>query len=206
MSQKVEINGEEVEVFTTEEVAAQVAAGKAAVEGEYKPKIEGLQTELTGARTALSERAGEFAKFRKLSDEQVSQLAEKDRIIYENGLALHQAHEKNAAADKLTYDNAVSAAIKAKVGSDEALITKVKNMYELVNLQDRTPEEISTRVAAALGAISQTEPDLLATAGFSGGSFEPPKPKGEEKQTFADTDAGKELAGKLGLKTEIPKK
>lgn len=203
---KVEINGEEVEVYTAAEKEAEVAAARAAVEGEYKPKLDDLSGKLTEAEKAAAQRAVEFGQFRKLSDDQVKQLNEKDAIIYANQLAFQAERERFAAADEAAYTNARDAIIKKQTAGDPKLFEEVKKMYELVNLTDDTPETMENRVKIAFGAVAQTQPDLLALAGFTGagGSFEPPKVEKEGDTTFADTPAGKTIAKQLGL--DVPEK
>lgn len=201
MSQKVEIDGAEVEVYTADEVTARETAARDAAAGEWKPKYEQTTAELAEARKALGNRAEEFSQFRKMSDEQKAKLTEQDRVIYENQLALNAEREKNVASEKVQKEAAVTSAIRSKVGSDEKLFAKVKGMYDVLGLDGNTPEQIASKVAAAIGALGGTEPDLLAAAGFSVGGFEPPK-QGNDKASFADSEGGKGLAAALGLKTE----
>lgn len=205
MVHKVDIDGVETDVYTAAEVAERETATRTAVEGEWKPKFETTEKDLKEARTSLAARAGEFAQFRKLSDEQVAELAEKDRIIYENQLAIVDANKKNEESTRLAHDSSVDAAIRSKVGTDQKLFEETKKMYDLLGLEDNTPQGITQRAAAAFGAVSQTAPDLLATAGFSSGSFAPPEQGGGGEKSFADTDAGKAGAAELGIITEAPK-
>lgn len=207
MSQKITNDeGEEIEVFTAEEVQAQVTAASTAKEAELTPKITTLETELSGAKTALASRANEFAQFRKLSDEQVAQLTEKDRIIYENGLALADANEKRLIAEKATLEATIDGSIKAKAGDNKALADKMKEMWPIINVEAVTPEQIEAKTQMILGAISTTQPDLVATAnGFMGGTFIPPITKTGESKAFGDTPEGKAGAAELGLVIEPPK-
>lgn len=201
MSKAFDGEGNEIEVFTADEhkAALDVEVGK--VKGEYEPKVQNLTKELGSAKEALTARAGEFAQFRKLSDDQVKELTEKDRIIYENGLALQQERDKNVKAETDRIALNVESAIKAKVGDDEKLAGKVKDMYALIGIEAKTPEEIEKKVLATLGALGQTEPDLVASvAGFSSGSYAPPVTKKEGEPSFADSEAGKRGADELGLK------
>lgn len=209
MSHKLEIEGQEVDVFTTEEVAAREAAARAAVEGEWKPKYETAEQERVRTQGILEARTKEFGQaregFKRLSDEQYAKLEEKDKIIYDNQLTIHSNNEKIAESDKKTKESAIDSAIRVKVGGDATLFAKVKDMYALVNLEDVTPEQMQIRVNAALGAVGTTSPDLLAAAGFGGGSFEPPR-RDEGSTSFADTERGKDLAKSLGILIEEPKK
>lgn len=203
---KIEIEGEEVEVYTAAEVAEKEAAAKTAVEAEWKPKFEDVSGKLTKAEEAAATRAVEFGQFRKLSDEQVKQLGEKDAIIYANQLAFQAEREKFTETQKANHETDVDKAVKELTAGDQKLFDEVKKMYGLVNLADTSPEAIAQRAKIAFGAIAQTQPDLLATAGFTGvgGSFEPPATKKEGDQTFADTENGKKLAVQLGL--DVPEK
>lgn len=203
---KVEIDGVETEVYTAAEVAERETAARTAAEGEWKPKFEDVSGKLTKAEEAAAARAVEFGQFRKLSEDQVKQLSEKDAIIYANQLALQAEREKFAAADKLVYDSTVDTAIRKLTGSDQKLFDETRKMYELVGLDDASPDAITQRAKVAFAGIAQTQPDLLSAAGFSasGGSFEPPKAKEEAQQTYATTDAGKDMAKKLGL--DVPEK
>ena len=81
-------------------------------------------------------------------------------------------------------------------------------MWSIIGIDAVTPEQMDSKTKMILGAISQTEPDLLASvSGFSNGSFEPPVDKNASKTdgSFADTDKGKAIAADLGLTLE-PKK
>lgn len=195
--------GEDVTVFTADELAA----AKAEVESEYKPKLETLEGELGTAKTALAARANEFSQFRKLSDEQVTKLSEAERTIYENGLTLAKANEDRIALEKTIHDSTIDNGIKAKVGDNAALFEEVKRLWPLVTIDANTPEEIATKTLMVLGMISTQKPDLVATSnGFGGGSFQPPAAARKDGESFADTEEGKGLAASLGLVLETPKK
>lgn len=208
MSHKLEIDGVEVDVFTSEEVAAREAGVRTTVEGEYKPKLTAAETETARVAKLLEDRTKEFGQarteFKRLSDEQYAKLDEKDKVIYDNQLLLADKDKTITESNQKAKESAIDSAIRAKVGSDANLFTKVKEMYGLINLEDLTPDAISVRVAAALGAIGTTAPDLLAAAGFSSGGFEPPQ-RDVGKESFADTERGKEIAKSLGISLEAPK-
>lgn len=206
MSQKITNDeGVEIEVYTADEVKAQVDAGIKTKEDEFgKTKAE-IEKERDDARTALNERTGEIKSFRKLNDDTVAKLGVAERTIYENQKFLSEEKERRETAEKTALDNQVTAAIRAKVGTDENLFKKVKDMYAIIGIEANTQEEIDRKTLAALGALNTTEPNLLASVnGFGGGSYTPPAPAGEQKN-FGDTDAGKALAGELGLTLEAKK-
>lgn len=203
--------GVEIEVYTAEEVKTQtetaVSTAVKAKEVEFgKTKAE-IDTELANAKKALGERAAEFGQFRKLNEETVAKLTVAERTIYENQKSMAEEKEKNQATEKAATEARVTAAIRAKVGTDEKLFTKVKGMYDIIGIEAKTPEEIEKKTLAALGALGQTEPDLVATvAGFSGGSYTPPVVKKEGEGSFADSERGKSGAAELGLKFPEAKK
>lgn len=199
---------EEIEVYTVEEHNTAVAAAATAKENEFKPLLETTQKERDEAKAALSARTGEFAQFRKLSDEQVKQLTEKDRIIYENGLALQAEREKREAQEKKTKDAEIDTAIRSKIGGDDKLFAKTKELWATFNIETDTREQMDQKVLMILGAIGTTQPDLVAAIpGFTAGAYAPPAPKkAEDGQSFADTEKGKQAANELGLMMEPPKK
>lgn len=209
MSQKVEINGEEVEVYTAAERDAAVAEARTTVEGEWKPKLTTAEQEIVRVNGLLEQRAKEFAGardgFQKLSDDQKSKLTAAELTIYHNQELLAERDKTITENNQRTKDSSIDAAIRARVGADQTLFTKVKEMYGIINLEDLTPEQVAIRVNASLGAIGQTSPDLLATAGFGGGNFEPPR-RDTGKESFADTERGREIAATLGIIIEVPKK
>lgn len=200
----MELNGEEVEVYTAAEVTERETAAKKAVTDEFTPKLTAAEAETKRLEGVLEVRSGEIRGIKKLSDDAVSKLTAAERVIYENGLELAKANEKNAEIAKASHESAVIAAIRTKTGTDQKLFDETKKMYEILGLDDGTPEGINARAAAALGALGGTQPDLLAAAGFVGGNYAPPVQK-EGDKSFADSEAGKAGAAELGLMTEAPK-
>lgn len=206
MPKTIELDGEQVEVFTAAEVEAAKTEIKTTVEAEYAPKLADLTTKITAAETAAAARAGEFTNFRKLSDEQVAALAEKDRIIYQNSLVLKEEQDKRVALEKTTHDNAVTSVIKGKAGTNADLQKKMEEMWPLIQIEALTPEQMEAKAQMVLGAISTTTPNLLAgVIGFTG-SYAPPSGDDDGKKGFGETERGKAMAGALGLLTEAPKK
>lgn len=206
MAKYTDKDGNEVEAFSAEEVQAQVATAVTAKESEFGKTKAQIEAERDEARVALSQRSGEFAQFRKLNEDQVKQLTEKDRIIYENGLALQQANEKAEKIQKDNLENTINGVIKAKAGDNEKLVTKIKDMWSLFGLEATTPEQIENKTKMIIGAIGSTEPDLVASvAGFSGG-FQPPVVQKKDGESFGDTERGKAAAAELGIILEAPKK
>lgn len=207
MSQKITNDaGEEIEVYTADEVAAARAETETKVKGEYEPKLTEATEKLTDAEKRAAERAGEFAQFRKLSDEAVLKLSVAERTIYENGLALEQERTKRVEAETSARKAQVDSIIKTKAGGNQPLIDKMNEMWPLMNIEALTPEQIEAKATMVLGALSTTVPDLVAQAnGFAGGSYQPPQAAKKEGESYADTEAGKKGAAELGLMVEAPK-
>ena len=197
-------SGENIEVYTAEDVAKQIAAKEA----EYTPKIADLektQSELAEARKALAERAGEFKQFRKLSDDAVAKLSIAEKTNYDNTLLLQEQIERNKSLEKLNYDSKVDSALRAKAGSDDKLFEKMKDTWGIINIDAQTPEQIELKSRMVLGALGVSEPNLVATvAGFSGG-YVPPSPEGSGDKSFADSERGKAFGAELGLTLEAKK-
>lgn len=203
---KVEHEGAEIEVYTADEVKAQVEGEVAKVKTEFGGKVTDLESELTIAKKALGDRAGEFKQFRELHADVVEKLSVAERTIYENQKLQHEEKVKREGDEKVKREGLVANAIKAKTGADEKLFEKVKGMYELIGIEANTSEEIERKVLATLGAIGSTEPNALASiAGFSSGSYIPPTQNNNEK-SFADSEKGKAGAAELGLKLDADKK
>lgn len=201
MAKLYDAEGIEVEAFLPDEVTAKVNEAVTTKETEFTTVKKGLEGELTEAKKALGSRANEFAQFRKLNDDAVAKLSEAERLIYENQLALKEEREKNTVAEKARMDATVDSALRAKAGTDEKLFGKMKDMWSIIGIDAQTPEAIENKTKMILGAISSTEPDLVASvAGFSSGSWTPPEVKKEGEKSYADTEAGKAAANALGLK------
>lgn len=202
-------NGTEIDGFLQADLDTKVSEAVKVKETEFTAKTKTLEEELATAKKNLGERANQFATFRKLNDDVVAKLSEAERTIYENGLAHEKEREDRVAQEKINKEALVESVIRGKAGKDEKLFSKMKDMWQVIGIEANTPEQMEQKSKMILGAISQTEPDLLASvAGFSNGSFAPPK-TGDEKdgeKSFADTDKGKKIAFELGLKLETPKK
>ena len=202
--QKVEIDGKEVEVYLASEVTERETAAKAAVEAEWKPKVDDLTTKYEKAVADGRSKSKSIADFKELTDSQYAKLDEVQKTLYDNQKLIADQGKVISEIDQKTYESAVAAGIARVVGADKATQEKVKAMYDAINLEDDTPEKIETRARAALGALGGSQPDLLSSLGFVGGGWQskPNETKAKEGDTFADTDAGRAAARELGLKIE----
>lgn len=201
MAKLYDSEGAEVEAFLQADVDAKVTAAVTTKETEFTTVRTTLEQELTQAKTALGERAKEFSNFRKLNDEVVAKLSVTERMIYENQIALQEEREKNVVADKARIESQVDSALRAKAGSDDKLFGKMKDMWNIIGIDAQTPEAIENKTKMILGAISTTEPDLIASvAGFKGGSWQLPQEQKKDDDNIPRTESGKKFAEALGLK------
>ena len=199
--------GEEIAVYTAAEVQAARDEEVKKAEGTWTPKLQATEAELKEAKIALGNRASEFGQFRKLSDEAVAKLDVAQKTIYENQLVMAKMREDNEVRDKKNLEVTIDGVIKAKVGTDEKAVAKVKEMWGLFNIEATTVEQIENKTKMILGAIQSTQPDLLnSVRGFGNGSHLPPGDTSNREKTFADSERGKAIASELGMITEAPKK
>ena len=167
--------------------------------------LSSKEAEIIEAKKALADRAGEFRQFRKLSDDSIAKLSITEKTLYDNNLLLQEQMEKNKQLEKSAYENKIDSVLRSKAGNDEKLFQKMKDTWSIIGVDAQTPEQIELKSKMVLGAISVSEPNLVAnTSGFSGG-YMPPVPQGQAEKSFADTEQGKAFAADLGLITEIKK-
>lgn len=191
--------GEDIEVFTSDEIQAQIDERVKAKEDEHAGVLRTKEEELAETRKALVERAGEFKQFRKLNEDSVAKLSVAERTIYENTVVMNELREKAEGDAKAAHDRMVDDQIRTKAGTSDALYQKLKDTYSLIGIEAVTPEEVSNKISMALGAIGTVAPDLLATIGGIGG-IAVPAGVTEKKESFADRPEGQGLAERLGLK------
>lgn len=163
-------DGEEIEVFTADELNTRVSAKEA----EFANERTSLTGQLTEAQKALADRAGEFKQFRKLSEEAVQKLSVAERTIYENGIVLQEAIEGKKALEVKAVESQVDSSIRALVGTDEKLFTEMKKMWGIVGIEANDQQAIDSKAKMIIGMLNVSQPDLIASVqGFSGGSFAP---------------------------------
>lgn len=198
---------EEIEVYTADDIKAAAEDATKKKDLEWAPKITALEGELALAKKSIGDRAGEFKQFRELHQDVVAKLSVAERTIYENQLAVEKRRVEDETRNKTALEVARDNAIRAKAGTDEKIFTKMKDMWNIIGIQANTVEEIENKIKMVLGAISTTEPNLLASvAGFTGGSFKPPESEQEKEKSFADTEKGKMGMDELGLKIPVEEK
>lgn len=201
----VEIPDANIDVYMAPKISESIKAKETELLTAHGAEKTKLEEELGRLNGIITERAGEFKQFRKLTDDQTAKLTAAERTIYENGLLLHEANEKTAKLEKEKGETAVSTMIASKAGKNEKLAAKMKEMWPLLGIEATTPEQLEQKANMILGALATTEPDLVASVASFSGSHLPPNSKPKEGETFADTAGGKQLGSELGLTLETPK-
>ena len=203
MAKFLDQDGNEVEAFTQEERDAYAATIVEQKVGETKAEYESRIKDREEFHASQKEN---FGKLRELSEKQLAELNAKDRIIYDNQIALQKANEEREKSEKETLTAKIDAEIKAKSNGNADLEAKIRANLEFINIDARTPEQISAKVALARGGVFEQNPDMLAMVGGYNGTVYPGgvKPT-EKKESFADTERGKEIMRQAGMIVELPK-
>lgn len=179
--------GEDIEVFSAEEVAQQVAQ-----EAELKAKEveEKYQAELKAKDEHYAEKLDQFVKAKKgietKDDALEAKLAEIKKIAEEANLKVTLAEADKVETIKNFYLNQT-------VGGNEELSTKMKQAYDMLNMPATNEAEIALRVQMAanmIGVSSISAPNMT----FSGGMAPTFKPA-DEKQSEAEYEIYKKEFG-----------
>lgn len=192
-------NGEKITVYTADEVAAREEAAKSTATAELTTKLTEAETEKMRLEGLLGERAGEFKRFNRLSEEQEAKLSASERDKYEIQKQLAEANDAISALKTEGKQSKIDSVIAAQCGNDAKLIEKTKAMYAKIDLPDGSSEEMAARARAAFGAIAPSEPGvasfLASTAG--NGAYIPPVPQTQVGEAPERIKSG---AAELGLK------
>lgn len=187
-----------------EALQSQVADLSAKVEETTKAKAE-LETTLAQERERAKERAGEFKRFREMTDEEKAKLSATERALAEQQEHLSKRQEEIEKMAKENQEKTVNALrdsyIKRVSGGDEKTAELVRFHYgRLADVAD-TPEAIEKKVIDALTlAKPGTQVDRSGfnfMGGFGGGDG---APQGGKGAGFGESSEGKDLAGRMGIK------
>ncbi len=166
--------GEDIEVFSAEEVAQQAELKAKEVEEKY-------QAELKAKDEHYAEKLDQFVKAKKgietKDDALEAKLEEIKKIAEEANMKVTQAEASKVETIKNFYLNQT-------VGGNEELNTKLKEAYDMINMPATNDAEIALRVQMAanmIGVSSVAAPNIS----FSGGMAPTFKPADSAK---ADAD------------------
>lgn len=196
-------DGVEVEAFTAEERDAHT---NAIVEQKLSEERAIHEAKLKERDEISEAQKGNIGRLRVLTETQKNELSEAQKTIYENQQSIEQDRVDRENADKARADALLDAEVKAKSNGNPDLEKKIRDNLSLINIDARTPEQITAKVALARGGVFEQNPDMLAVVGGYTGSVYPggDRPT-ERKESFADTPQGKAMGEALGLTMEVPK-
>lgn len=187
--------GNDIEVFTADEVAAQAAARADAVTAELAAKHA---DELKAKDDHLATKLDEFVKGKKSVEDKAT---EADTKIAEALRIANEANEKVNLSETKKNDAIKNFWITQTVGTDADLTEKLKNAYDLINMPITTENDIAERMKLAANMIGLTapQPQNISFAGGVAPVFQP----AADRQNEMDYDT---FEKELGLKLpEQPK-
>ena len=196
-------NGEEIEVFTNEELESQ----KQAALEEYKTsnpdktsEIEALQVELAETKEKLEGLSNKDLNFAALRDK----VKEKERQI--DGLT-KSIDEKIGVAKKEILEGVMkdhyNDTINRLVGDDKELLAKVELQYKRLADSASTKEEVTRKLSDAFVLATGSSKESFNSGAFSSGEIGKIK-VGSNKNKLSDEEKefAKKMAGSVGMKLE----
>lgn len=198
MSEKIDKDGVEVEVFTADEVAAaaKVEADRVAAEKD---------TEIEKWKKVSTEKTENFRKYNEMTqEERDAHSANELELIKRNDKIeedLKAEREARITREKTDNDRTKNNALKSFHNDLPEVKTKLEEKYALLaGMPETTPEEISARAteAAKLAGISVDSRNPI----YSSIHGEPPVYK--EKTEYVETPEGKEAADLTRQALNIP--
>lgn len=200
MGKYIDNEGNEVEAFSQEELDAKLAETKTALESEYKPKLESLQSDLDSTKIALSKLENKDFNFRKLeelNDEERKKLSAQEIELMQRQESIEKQQQELAKQreddQKKQKEDRETRLFRKYIGNNKELGEKVKFHYDRLADKAETEEEIERKLQDAIRlATPELKADPLTSAINSGGSY----PVDAQKEL---SSSQKDLAKKLNL-------
>lgn len=194
--------GEEIEVFTAEEVETQKTEALATNTKEWEEKHNATTTEIEKLRSINADQTSNIKRLKDMSDEEKEKLSAEqieNRKIAEEALegqeALKKQIEARDASDVATKKETL---IKAVVGEDKDLREKLEAKIATISADVPLEERIAS--AATLAGIGSSANPTNPLATPQGVGMPPTQMKTqEEKGQFMASDRGKSAASRLGI-------
>lgn len=206
MSEKIEIDGVEKEVFTAEEVAAQT---KAAAEAEATRVAAEKDAEIERLKKVSAEKTENFRKYNEMTqEERDAHSANELELIKRNDkieAELIAEREARLAKEKTENERTKNNALKGFHADVAEVKEKIEKSYAaLAGMPETTPEEVQARAEAAarLAGISVESRNPIHQS-FSGEA-----PRYKEKSEYVETPEGQEAVtlARQALGVAEPKK
>jgi len=176
-------NGDEVVVYSQEEIDAQIAAKEAALKAEFEKQLaekdEHVKLKLDQFQQATKSVDKEKEEVRTMAEEA-------KRIAEEAKLSVQQSKESELGIRKDFW-------IQSVAGNDPDLKKKIEDAYSIINLPSGTDKEIAERVqkAVTLAGISQVSTPSLSFGGAQAPNFQ----QAGEQSKAAEHEAWKKELG-----------
>ena len=185
--------GEEVEVFTSEELQAQ----KDAVLAENKKELDAAQAELKTANEKLGKLESKDLNFSKLREQKEDAESRVEKIAKDMEEKLNLTKKEILEGVSKDYFNETLGGLS---GDDEELKKKIEFEYNRLNDPVNTKGDISKKLRDAYALATRVEDaGAFNTAAVSSGGAAKPK----FKQAGSFTDDEKAFAKKLGASAGI---
>lgn len=189
--------GEQIDVFTAEEMAAKNA------------ELDTTKEEVEKYKRVSAEKTEHFKKLNDLTEEEKKQFTARD---LEN-MARNEANEKKIQdlTDQISgdaqkrLDRDTAAALAKYHGGDEKLKAALEANFNMINMEgnDTATIEERARLAASMEIGKNNESHAPLTAAMRGGGS--PAPRNNGDKPFTDTDKGKAAMSQMGIKEEEKK-
>lgn len=181
---------------------------RAAVEAAQKAeaKAKELETQLSQTREQLGKLQNKDLNFRRL--EQMTE-AEKEKLTATEKQLMQQAEQLEAKTKELEGNtlafhrrNAISLAARG----NEDVAKELETAWNDISGEPKTEQEFLEKAAKVYRLVKGTTPQFSAvTSAFAQVGSAPPSDQGTKKG-YGDTEEGKNLANRLGMVLEPPKK
>ncbi len=195
MSLKIENDqGVEMEVFTQDEIATQIAAKEAELKADFEKQMADKDNHL---KTKLDEfQQGKTAQ--ELKD------TERDTAIAEARKIAEEAKTNAQNAEQRRLDSLKGIAMRKFVGDDAELVTKFEESWAIVNLEIKDDSDIAKKaeLVANMIGVNQSNQTLGSMPMGGGGGFAPKVSAVEKAKGDAEYSKFKSV---LGLDEFIPK-
>lgn len=192
---KIEKEGEEIEVFTADEVTAKANEAVEAAKAEATTALQAKEAELAEARKLLAEKNDNFQKYNEMTEEQKKAFdANTTNLLKRIDAATTEVETlKKTLSDKEVRerDSAKTGALSSFHGGKEDVKKVLEEKYALLAaMPETTQEEINARATAAarLAGISIDSRNPL----YSPINGEAPRYK--DTKEYVETPEGKEAA------------
>lgn len=192
MPQKITVEGNEMEVYTSEELTAREQAAAAAIEEKYKPVVEEntkTKGELAQERKFRAEQAINFKKLRDMTPEEKKDLSPTDienrRIAEQTADELTQLKKEKEDDAKIHSEKLKTNAIKRWAGEDADLKKKLEDNWEIINLKATDEDTAAQRAEMAMNMTGLRKNNPLRQS-WSGDA-----PKKGIEDNFKETERGK---------------